>query len=236
MLAVMAMIFVSSLALAYTKLGNQAVLVTNSANAALSSSLKGDLAALPGIGTVTPGITSGNLDHVATARQNLSKKLLSKEFKSRQLSPLYYPFKTDKKLKTNHGNYDNLRKIYSSRLNLTVLHLSNLKKLCQYNAAADLGESLASDSSTAERLQRTKTGLEQAQIYIRNSSLFNKQSLLEQLDGLISDIDSLTDQSKAAWIAKVHILQRNTLDSITTSDIQQTDYAKELEKITAYYQ
>jgi hypothetical protein len=220
---------------AYYKLGETAIRSTRSANSAKTQSLKSDIAALPGLDTIAPGKTSGNLDYTVAKRQSLAKRISEHVYDTRPASSLFILHPSYPTSRQNLNADTTVIQSYAKGLEATTTNLTNLKKLIEYDAATDLAQPLSSPDS-AERLERTKTGLTAGKSYLQRSSLPNNSELATDLQNLIDQTMQLSDATKPAWFKNVQSLQINVLESLRQSDIQSTRYGDSLDEITARYQ
>jgi hypothetical protein len=220
----------------YLILGNSHASRVSSGNAARAQSLKADIAALPPVLMIHPGKTSGLLDNVVTARQNLAKQLDTKKYAPQKASGIFALRPKSRANNTHIDAHSKVLKAEKQLLTQTTSDLSALKKVIEYQPLADLADHIDTANGTPERLIRTQEGLKQAVSYLETSSLRNRVELAVRLQTFVPRSILVTDETKQQWSSDMLAFQTSLVASIAAEDILSTSYADSLDKITASYQ
>lgn len=204
-------------------------------NASRADSVNTSIANLPSVSSVVPAQTSGSLDYVVAARSQLIDMLESNYAPKSAtwlyvLNPAYYA------LDARKSQQASINQDLSETLHETVEQLTQLKKIIEYAPLADLSIPFGEDETVAERLSRTKIGIDAAIDSVQSSTLARKAQISKELTELNAQTLSLNDETKVQWAYKMRDVQAQIIEDIANLDIKNTQYSDQLEYIRSLYQ
>lgn len=231
----LAIIWVLYAVVLYSLSSTKAIEKTQSLNIARLTSLRYDIANLPTFDTVKVGETSGTIPFVQSRRETIANDIKNGKYSAKApsiffaLNPAYR--QTSGALSKHN---DTIRDI-QIHLEMTIGDTSRFGKFVAYSPTIDLGQTLGL-SDAAERLERTKVGLEQTRSSLRNSSLAYSSYALQQLEPLIAQTPALTSKTVPEWSAKITDVQTLVLASMAKRDILRQDYTATINRAVEFYQ